>query len=90
MNKAFITAFAIAAALAASPVIAADEKYDGASGNMKTEGSMNPTPGQGAPSNQAPGNATSDRTPGKTTTTPEAQIDRSKSGETSDRTPKNH
>jgi hypothetical protein len=51
---------------------------------------MNPTAGQGAPSNQQPGAETSDRTPNKTTPTPETQVDRSKSGETSDRTPGDH
>jgi len=35
------------------------------------------------------GAPTSDRTPGKETTTPESQVDTTKSGETSDRTPKN-
>ena len=35
-------------------------------------------------------NPTSSRTPGKQVTTPESQIDTTKSGETSDRTPSNH
>jgi len=36
------------------------------------------------------GAPTSDRTPGKETTTPESQVDTTKSGETSDRTPGRH
>ena len=36
------------------------------------------------------GNPTSTRTPGKQVTTPENQVDTTKSGQTSDRTPSNH
>ena len=36
------------------------------------------------------GNPTSSRTPGKQVTTPENQVDTTKSGQTSDRTPSNH
>ena len=36
------------------------------------------------------GAPTSDRTPGKEATTPESQVDTTKSGETSDRTPGRH
>lgn len=91
MNKVLITAFAAAAVLASTPVIAEDERYSGGTADgMKTEGAMNPTAGQGAPSNQQPGAETSDRTPDKATPTPETQVDRSKAGETSDRSPERH
>lgn len=43
----------------------------------------------GAASNQEPGTATSNRTPQKHTATPENQVDRTKSGKTSDRSPHN-
>jgi len=88
MNKLLIIAIC-AIPLAAGPAFAADS-YNASEGEMKTEGSMNPTAGTGAPSNQPPGAETSDRTPQKSTTTPQTQIDTTKSGETSDRTPGNH
>ncbi len=44
----------------------------------------------GAPGNQPAGQATSDRTPEKKTTTPPTQVDQTKQGETSDRTPGHH
>jgi hypothetical protein len=40
--------------------------------------------------NTTAGTETSDRTPDKTTATPQSQIDTTKSGETSDRTPAKH
>lgn len=89
MSKSLITILAAAAALT-TPVIAADYSKNPSSENMKTEGSMNLTAGQGAPANQEPGAETSDRTPEKTTPTPETQVDRSKGGETSDRSPERH
>jgi hypothetical protein len=49
-----------------------------------------PTTGQdakGAPGDQPAGTETSDRTPEKTTPTPETQVDKTKEGETSTRTP---
>lgn len=89
MNKMLI--IACAASFAALPAMAADNNMGSDQDTqLKTEGQMNPTAGSGAPSNQEPGTATSDRTPGKVTPTPETQVDRSKSGETSDRTPSNH
>ncbi|WP_072371423.1 hypothetical protein [Hyphomicrobium sp. NDB2Meth4] len=88
MNKLLIIAFT-AIPLAASPALA-DDNYKASDGKMKTEGTMNPTAGTGAPSNQMPGAETSDRTPQKDTTTPPTQVDTTKSGETSDRTPGNH
>jgi hypothetical protein len=90
MNKTLITVLAASAALIATPVIAADNADNYSSEKMQTEGQMNPTAGQGAPSDQQPGAPTSARTPNKTTPTPDTQVDRSKSGETSDRTPSNH
>ncbi len=88
MNKSLIIAFA-ALSLAAGAALAGD-KSDDAGNGMKTEGSMNPTAAPGAASNQQPGAETSDRTPDKSTTTPETQVDRSTGGETSDRTPEHH
>jgi hypothetical protein len=49
-----------------------------------------PTTGQdakGAPGDQPAGTETSDRTPEKMTPTPEAQVDKTKEGDTSTRTP---
>jgi hypothetical protein len=49
-----------------------------------------PTTGEaeGAPGNQPAGAETSDRTPEETTPTPATQVDKTKEGETSTRTPK--
>jgi len=88
MNRILIIALA-AVPLTALPVLAGDKSRSG-EGEMKTEGSMKPTAGTGAASNQPSGAETSDRTPQKSTTTPPAQVDRTRSGETSDRTPGNH
>ena len=44
----------------------------------------------GATGNQPAGQPTSNRTPEKKTTTPQTQVDKTKQGETSDRTPSNH
>ena len=88
MNKLLIIAIA-AVPLTAMPVLAGD-KNRSSEGEMKTEGSMNPTAGTGAASNQPPGAEISDRTPQKSTTTPRTQVDSTRSGETSDRTPGNH
>ena len=58
----------------------------GSDTNMKAD---TPTTGEaaGAPSDQPAGTETSDRTPEKTTPTPESQVDKTKEGETSTRTP---
>lgn len=88
MNKSLIIA-AAAISLVTGPALADDKSTD-TNSRMQTEGSMNPTAGAGAPSNQQPGAETSDRTPEKSTTTPETQVDRSTGGETSDRTPEKH
>lgn len=88
MNKSLILALAVFS-LAAGPALAGDKSTDTET-KMQTEGTMNPTAGSGAASNQPPGAETSDRTPEKATPTPESQVDRSESGETSDRTPEQH
>jgi len=87
MYKTFIMAFTAVALV--GPAWAADTGDDAPSG-VQRQGTMNPTAGSGAPSNQPPGGETSDRTPDKQATTPESQVDRSKGGETSDRTPSRH
>lgn len=89
MNKTLIIAFA-AASLAAVPAFAADSSTSDPAAEMKSEGQMNPTAGQGVQPNQQPGAETSDRTPDKTTPAPGTQVDKAPTGETSDRTPENH
>jgi hypothetical protein len=88
MNKTIaIAAIAAGLSLAAPQVFAADEPMKPATTDSGTTGTGD---GTGAASNQPAGNETSDRTPGKTTTTPETQVDKTKDGETSDRTPSKH
>ncbi|HWK33146.1 MAG TPA: hypothetical protein VNR51_05650 [Hyphomicrobium sp.] len=55
----------------------------------ETKGGTAEANAPGAASNQEPGTATSNRTPQKNTATPENQVDRTKSGKTSDRSPHN-
>jgi hypothetical protein len=61
----------------------------GTSGSDTNTKADPPTTGEakGAPGDQPAGAETSDRTPEKTTTTPETQVDKTKEGETSTRTP---
>lgn len=83
MNKA-LTAALIAAALAvAGPAMGADDSKMAPDDKMTTETG----PGAGTPPGQPAGAETSDRTPEKATTTPDAQVGTTKEGETSDRTP---
>lgn len=86
MNKTLIIAFA-AASIAAAPAFAADSttSSDPAT-EMKTEGQMNPTAGSGVEPKQEPGAPTSNRS-NEPTPVPSNQVDKSPSGETSDRTP---
>jgi hypothetical protein len=92
MNKTLITTFAVAA-VAALPAFAADNTNasDPATDTqMKTEGQMNPTAGDGGVQpNQQPGAATSNRS-NEPTPAPANQVDKAPTGETSDRTPDNH
>jgi hypothetical protein len=83
MNNA-ITAALVAAALTlgASASIAADDTKMAPDTTTTTDTG----PGAGTPAGQPAGAETSDRTPDKATTTPEAQAT-TKDGETSDRTP---
>lgn len=76
MHKTIAIA-AVMAALSFTPVMA---------GETSTESKMEPT-ASGAASDQAPGSETSDRTPDKATPTPDTQVDKTKEGDTSDRTP---
>ena len=81
-----IAAAAIAAALALTgpQATAADDtttmEKSGDTTNMKPDA-------KGAPSDQPAGSETSDRTPEKATPTPDTQVDKTKEGETSTRTP---
>lgn len=94
MNKTLITTFAVAA-IAALPAFAADntnanDPAKDPATEMKTEGQMNPTAGDGGVQpNQQPGAATSNRS-NEATPAPANQVDKSPTGETSDRTPGNH
>ncbi len=93
MNKTIaIAAIAAGLSLAAPQVFAADEPMKPATTDSATtdSGTTGTGDGTGAASNQPAGTETSDRTPGKTTTTPETQVDKTKDGETSDRTPSKH
>ena len=83
MNKTLALAALLAAVSFAAPQAIAGETTDPA--KKSTTESMEP---KGAASDQTPGTETSDRTPEKTTPTPDTQVDKSKAGETSDRTPK--
>jgi hypothetical protein len=78
-----ITAIAFASAMAvfASQAMAADDT------NMKADTPTTGEAAKGAPGDQPAGAETSDRTPEKTTPTPETQVDKTKEGETSTRTP---
>ncbi len=83
MNKAITAAlFAAALTLGASAAIAADDTKMAPDNKTTTDTG----PGAGTPPGQPAGAETSDRTPDKTTTTPESQAT-TKDGETSDRTP---
>jgi hypothetical protein len=82
MNKTLTLAALLAAACVAAPQVIAGETTDPAK-KMTTESKET----TGAPSDQKPGTETSDRTPEKTTPTPDTQVDKTKEGETSDRTP---
>jgi hypothetical protein len=90
MNKTLIIAIA-AASIAAVPALAADSgsTNNTAGPEIKTEGQMNPTAGEGVQPNQQPGAATSNRSD-KATPAPANQVDKAPTGETSDRTPDNH
>ena len=82
MNKTLALAALLAAVSFAAPQVIAGETTDPAK-KMTTESKET----TGAPSDQKPGTETSDRTPEKTTPTPDTQVDKTKEGETSDRTP---
>jgi hypothetical protein len=78
-----------AAALAAALTLVAPQAMAGDTTNMEKSGDttkMQPD-AKGAPSDQPAGAETSDRTPEKTTPTPDTQVDKTKEGETSTRTP---
>ena len=59
----------------------------GSDTNMKANTAKTGEAAKGAPGDQPAGAETSDRTPDKTTPTPETQVDKTKEGETSTRTP---
>jgi hypothetical protein len=83
MNKAITAAVVVAAfTLGASQAIAADDTKMAPADKMTTDTG----PGAGTPPGQPAGGETSDRTPDKTTTTPDSQTTTT-DGETSDRTP---
>jgi hypothetical protein len=73
--------FASAMAIFAAQGMAADDT------KMQAEPPTTGEAAKGAPGDQPAGAETSDRTPGKTTPTPETQVDKTKEGETSTRTP---
>jgi len=77
-----ILAIAAAAALSVAVPFAIANAEDAKGGTPEANA-------PGAASNQEPGAATSNRTPQKHTATPENQVDRTKSGKTSDRSPHN-
>jgi hypothetical protein len=59
----------------------------GSDTNMKADTPKTGEAAKGAPGDQPAGAETSDRTPDKATPTPETQVDKTKEGETSTRTP---
>jgi hypothetical protein len=59
----------------------------GSDTNMKADTPTTGEAAKGAPGDQPAGAETSDRTPDKMTPTPETQVDKTKEGETSTRTP---
>jgi hypothetical protein len=59
----------------------------GSDTNMKADTPKTGEAAKGAPGDQPAGAETSDRTPDKMTPTPETQVDKTKEGETSTRTP---
>jgi hypothetical protein len=74
-------AFASAMAIFAAQVMGADDT------NMKSDTPTTGEAAKGAPGDQPAGAETSDRTPDKMTPTPDTQVDKTKEGETSTRTP---
>lgn len=87
MNKAITAAFvAVALTLGASQAMAADDAKDDTKMAPDTNMSTETGPGAGTTPGQSAGTETSDRTPEKTTPTPDSQTTKT-DGETSDRTP---
>ena len=83
MQKAILSAaLAVGLSLAAPQVMAGDTTKT----DKPTDTKMN-SDAKGAPSDQPAGAETSDRTPDKMTPTPPTQVDKTKEGATSDRTP---
>ena len=72
------------------PDPSASSSEGGGTGTSGTDTNMKADTGEaakGAPGDQPAGAETSDRTPDKATPTPETQVDKTKQGETSTRTP---
>jgi hypothetical protein len=81
MTKTIAIAALLAALSLAAPQGIAGDTTD--TTKMESTGAA----AKGAPSDQKSGTETSDRTPEAATPTPETQVDKTKEGDTSDRTP---